>query len=92
MVLLKLTSPLLTAWYTSKSTFHYGSIKMVSLQRKQLDFIISTFHYGSIKIYIKPQVEELLCRSTFHYGSIKIDIKALREIGVDFIYIPLWFY
>ena len=72
MVLLKFSVIDTLKLGTSKSTFHYGSIKIfnqhfISISRRK-----STFHYGSIKIKRFKILKIYLIKSTFHYGSIKI--------------------
>ena len=54
------------------STFHYGSIKILTKLLKSLSEETSTFHYGSIKIKFNEFILEDKITSTFHYGSIKI--------------------
>ena len=51
MVLLKYYIKRLIREDITKSTFHYGSIKILDFKSCCLASISSTFHYGSIKIY-----------------------------------------
>ena len=55
-----------------KSTFHYGSIKIISHESNNLKQHQSTFHYGSIKIRSLTCTKYKTFLSTFHYGSIKM--------------------
>ena len=50
MVLLKSVLLLFLIGLYIKSTFHYGSIKIGSLELDLRESSKSTFHYGSIKI------------------------------------------
>ena len=75
MVLLKFYLKFATGNPTKISTFHYGSIKIISYSNSAVFCITSTFHYGSIKIEIFVQIGQNREVSTFHYGSIKICFK-----------------
>ena len=50
MVLLKSIFILLDLINPVISTFHYGSIKILSKPKISIPLSLSTFHYGSIKI------------------------------------------
>ena len=52
MVLLKSQYLLKGSQIAVRSTFHYGSIKIVKAEEDRIKSITSTFHYGSIKIYL----------------------------------------
>ena len=72
MVLLKFASKYVTFSSLKKSTFHYGSIKIIFTHNQGIACVWSTFHYGSIKIIFKILIIPFIMTSTFHYGSIKI--------------------
>ena len=51
-----------------------------------------TFHYGSTYTLISVIQSMLLISFTFHYGSTYTVSTIKSRIGLDLIYIPLWFY
>ena len=72
MVLLKSIKNSSNKIVVTLSTFHYGSIKILSKCDEMSYALASTFHYGSIKIEYKLINTASNSKSTFHYGSIKI--------------------
>ena len=65
---------------STRSTFHYGSIKISIGESNNKRRSWSTFHYGSIKIGSLANKIMDVQESTFHYGSIKMSLKLLIEV------------